>query len=781
MKYVRVEDYFKEETPNLSSFDRGKLQELRNTLNGFKTRKEQTKYIQKWRSFKENKDWDYKVLRIEKHIDIDPLDLKSLQYNVYYKKHYSNMDRYFNMDKEEKKKKSKEKLEEQNKLNKKAKEDRKTADKAKEKAEKAKKLAEEAADEARKAERAAEMAENSKDEGTEDTEDSSEEIKGFNDSDLDNKVQKDDDLTQRFVERVRREKNKSKSGPADKANELRKKAEEAKKKAEQAAELAEKASQAAQTAETAAAASEAAAASAAGSAAAGAGGGVAAAAEPILIAVVIILSIIIILNVVIYAIGGLNAMVGHTPFATCDKVSMSQDLNLNDSRFVKTITRNGIKISMPANVWYYGNENSEGLLSIFPEEAYINTRNLDSAEDRVLTKCYAPNGERGNGVFFVEDLVGMKFEDDSDMPTDGENTWSINMRWEYAYQYIASKDYWVNEAGDLNCTYKDQILAASDAGYKFVPNSGDYLKELLNLKVLVVNPVNGKACICYIGDGHSMANWGPGLSNRLGGLSQTAISYLEYNPANTTDYLNCYFIDVDDQESIPVGPYTGVSLSYGDGCNGSTLNVIDTTSAANAASSLSWGGYLGEGIKNQAYGSVGVSGYREFLYANLLEWEADYQGCCASFVGSILVSQGMLKYEDDVGNQYSGFCGCNAIHAYFVDHPDEWEEVFPTSIDDIMPGDVLMYWRPTSATGGNYRNGRDCAHIAIVGAGGEKYGASGGWYEVCQASREFEGADPGPASNATSYAAWSRKCYEVQTVDSLGRNVSYWRFIGTGN
>lgn len=809
MRYIKVEDYFGDMKPGMSSYDRQKLQELRDTLNGLRTTKEQAQYLKQWRSFPKNREWDYKVLGLDRNFEIDPNDLRSVLNNKYYKRHVSQMDRYFDMDKESKKAEKKRLAERQKELDKKAASDKKKAERLKQEAEEAKKEAEEAEKEAQEIEKA----ESSREDTPHRTHD---------EDDGDSRVARDDDNNNSFIDKTRRAKNKIKEGK-DKIDDARKKAEKAKKMAEdaqKAADAAEKAAEASSSAAEAGAAAEGAGAAAAGAegaaaagaaeggAAAAAGGGAAAAGEGaaaggavalkyIAIAILVIIVIILLINLIIFLVGGFGAMFGATPFATCDSVDMDSGFNINDDRFKKTVTLdNGNEYSLPANVWWYSDKEPSWFSSWTPQQQaelgywYEESRS-STGVGAVLQYYYGEDLDRGRGVFCAEDYAWNPPHTDPygvEMHQDAE-CWSINVRWEYVWQKIncLEENYvYGSGAGDLNAPHNDEILSSARS------DSDGMWDYTINARYLVVNPETGKACICYAGDGSSDCNWGPGLGNRYGGLTQNAMTYLGYSFGNTDKYLEVYFIDVEDPSSIQAGPYTGISLSNGNGCSGARLNVIDTTSAANAASSLSWGGLSGtSGWRDYAYHSIGVDGYYEFLDDNLYGDCCGYYGCCASFVSAILINQGMIdfpKYYEEHPDGYGWLnprCPWGPL-AYMRAYPDEWEHIYPEGPEDIMPGDVVLWCDADDFSQAYCEDyplfiGSEATygHIAIVGAGEVP-----GGYELCQASLSDPDHCIGYGGDNGCYAAWATPMTSVTTwgnKDGSGRYVEYWRFIGTGN
>lgn len=805
MKYIQIGDYFKEPSSKLSNYDRDKINELRKTINSYKTVGEQKKFLEMWRNNKDNRIWDNQIFGLHEKAVIDPNGNEN-KTNKYYSRYKTNIDayttfnigdpshindanfyidscdnvrdfRYSYLDKSRKEKKAITK-EIKKEYKERKKEYAKADDKAVEaelealEAEKKLKEIEEENRKKRDKENNKNETNNSSDEdqrgnnseednnnqnntsnGKEESSDSD-----FDSKDKDNKTELKDDrdstdvptTDSQFDKRMRKHKTSNKnnsSGDNDAGSnygeeaaaraeeeKAREEAKKAKEKAKELREKAEKIKEGAEKAEKAAELSK-----------------KASSILPFIITILevllVIIVVILIINLIVYLIGGAQAVMGSTPFATCKRANASVGGEIDGGTFAKTIDVDGLEMSIPGNTWQYKDGDEEGdwvngseILYKDPSyyQKYEETREISNYH---YTEYIGAEENRGVGSYAEEDFAGLTYADGT--PLNTETDYIINMRWEYCGFYVQSLNTYQGGIGDVRSPYGDNIQA-------YVGNlNNDYYSKILQQRVLVVNPANGKSCICMVGNGWSNPNWGPAPSNRLGGLSRAAMDYLEYECGfNSSTYLDAYFIKVDNPESLPTGPYLGSNFSKSqNGCGVGDLNLINTTSIGTLASSLCWP------TMDEAFANDGTEAYKtaKDMYAP----NVPYARCCATFVSTVLIGAGVMKEEN-------GSPGVIGIYQNTLSNQDEWIEFTPESLDDFQSGDVLM---EANIEGGSFK------HIAVIGANMPSIANPS--IEVCQAS--FAYGPGGSYDAANAYSAWTSQYSYNLLVSSFNH---FYRYIG---
>lgn len=389
----------------------------------------------------------------------------------------------------------------------------------------------------------------------------------------------------------------------------------------------------------------------------------------------ICVAVFAIFNLVIYIGGGLTGQFGKTPFQTCEPGASAPEGDYSSSTFTKTMKdSSGIERKLPGNCWDY--------------EGYDELRETDLDHIYKSEDYRKDDADRGNGCFYPEDFAW----ETTDVDTNED--YVVNMRWEYCGFYIEAPNYWSRQGGSSYYEHDDLVLPAtggyrrrssrkgSPRGYDHaVPNGGyddAYFSWLINQKILVVNPVNGKACICQIGDPTIQdANWGPGLTRRLGGLSQLAIDYLEYNYDDGSIELETYFVNVENPEDIATGPYAGSFVfSNSNGCGSGGSYLIDTTDMCSLAVSMAYK------TRAESVGNDGNSIYQS-LTREYCPSIAGTSRSCASVVSVIVKSSG--KDPD-----FPQTAGVIDMREYLEGAGAErWEKI--TGSTDVQLGDICMW------------------------------------------------------------------------------------------
>lgn len=705
MKYILIKDYFKECT-GLNEKDEYDLQELRNTINSFRFVKEQAEFIEKWRSI--HSDWDERVLNIPRNASIDPCLLKSTASNKFYSYYISNID----LDKDIENNTPKKKKRKKNSTRQKIKEKRQEYKNRHNKTQEVREQFDEAEKEALQSEREyteLEFAYNHKDE------------EGFDQSFIERFNQKSDikfeDITDEDLANKKAERDQKRKA-SDDLNEELQDSIQAENEAYRDLSIAKNKS-------------------------------------GLILAfkiLCIVLSFVVTFNIILYAFGGIKSIMGSTPFATCDSKSGSSMVDLSGTEFKKVIEYEGVEMKIPGNPWQYGDSpamafDGSGLGAAWTADWDATYAEHRSDSNYVFSDYLGPEEKRGVGTYIEEDFAKMTYADGT--PIDTNNAWIINMRWEYCGFYVRNLDRYSNGIGDVMSEFGDDIQAAT--GSKG-PVDNAYYSQLLKQKILVVNPENGKSCVCMVGDGHSNPNWGPAPSNRLGGLSASALEYLEYQcTTNMSKYLDVYFIDSDNPESISVGPYMGSSFQRSEnGCSTGNLSLIDASSIGDLASSLCWS------TKQEATANDGTEAYQKAHDTYTPDiWP---NRCCATFVSTVLVGAGAIPLEAAASN-------CVDLYNKAMYNNPDWVEVIPTQLSDLQPGDVCFTGEPVvpKSQGGFH-------HVAVIGSAPS---ITGDTLELCQASIAYDANGYLPEQ---AQSAWTSQ-YRFQTFQSNFDH--YYRYVGS--
>lgn len=332
------------------------------------------------------------------------------------------------------------------------------------------------------------------------------------------------------------------------------------------------------------------------------------------------------------------------------------------------------------------------------------------------------------------------------------DSYSINMRWEdtaYGFvdgTYSAHGGYKATAASDESMVVGGSSASCVSGGgiinQKSVGVSG-YRNALAKAKIMVVNPKNGKACVCgpgFVPSGISTdLNWGGAPLGLLGGISEAVSkaitdngSYEEIQPHTGDDNvaLELYFVD----ESTPYGPceYNGTSIKnkHKNGCNASD---VDNSDAANLAVTVSYDNdnpnYTDHVMVERPTGSNGSDTLlpttnKAVEIRKLAAGGNDDTADCGYFVASVVILTLDKNYPTG---------GTAVQEDYIKSNPDKWEKVDEGKYTDlfnagnVQPGDVLLtdghtvMWVGYDAIKEQYDYVND-TNYCIVGASQDSHG-----------------------------------------------------------
>lgn len=296
-----------------------------------------------------------------------------------------------------------------------------------------------------------------------------------------------------------------------------------------------------------------------------------------------------------------------------------------------------------------------------------------------------------------------------------KNSYSINMRWEdTAYgsvdgTYSAHAGYKATAVSDESMVVGGSSASCVSGGsiinQKSVGVSG-YRNALAKAKIMVVNPKNGKACVCGPGfvpsEISTDLNWGGAPLGLLGGISEAVSeaitdsgSYEEIQPHTGDDNvaLELYFVDVN----TPYGPceYDGANIKSKSKKGCSTSNV-DNSDAANLAVTVSYDNdnpnYADHVMVQKPTGSNGSATLlpttnKAIEIRKLAANGNDDTADCGFFVASVVILTLDKNYPPN---------GTSIQEEYIKNTPDKWEKVDEGRYTDlfnagnVQPGDVLL-------------------------------------------------------------------------------------------
>lgn len=321
---------------------------------------------------------------------------------------------------------------------------------------------------------------------------------------------------------------------------------------------------------------------------------------------------------------------------------------------------------------------------------------------------------------------------------EGDQGYSINMRWPYCPSKVTSSSKYPSHANYTAEVAFGTVGGTATAVLDTGPSDNKVWQVFRHHHYIVYSPETKKAVVCspgMVNQGKENLNWGGAPAALLGGLSDPACEALGLSGKNN-QLLEVFFTSEDTPEGPLEGftPEGGAGIATGGGGGNSCDSSIslDLSSSANLAVSVAYDpnnkSYAGhEVVYDSSYPTTSAAQELRKKAISIAGGGDPVTYDCGKFVSSVVITTMDPSYPT---------AGTDAQEAYCKSNTDKWEQVFSgaglseilAQQDKLRPGDVFFKSGHTFMYVGNEAIKAQFSYVdssySVVGASLNSHGPS---------------------------------------------------------